>query len=181
MLTFAPFQGTGNPWKQDLEIRQILGAPLPTNYYQVPENESDAWKENEISFESLMKRLRESDAALLKNMRRSRRPMLFSVLNKNINSLTAAEVESQVLLLNAGTKAVTEAVGLDFKSSIGKKVSSLVKPTDESLNIDKIIMKCWRKNRDAHIFVHKGGVITFGLSIVVLYNVRDEAIGLVYV
>ena len=124
MLTFSTFQGTGNPWKQDLEIRQILGAPLPTNYYQVPENESDAWKENEISFESLMKRLRESDAALLKNMRRSRRPMLFSVLNKNINSLTAAEVESQVLLLNAGTKVFdaaaltadqhTRACGLEF-------------------------------------------------------------------
>merc|ERR1712146_709282 len=150
-------QGAGNPWKQDLEIRQILGAPLPDHYWKVPKKESDAWKENEITFKSLMKRLRDSDRELLITMRRARRPMLFSILK---NETDDSSIEKQILIVNAGTKSVTEATGIKSTSTMGKKVSSLFKPVDESLDIDKVV---------------------FGMCIVVLYDTKNEAFGLVYV
>ena len=111
-------QGAGNPWKQDLEIRQILGAPLPDHYWKVPKKESDAWKENEITFESLMKRLRDSDKELLITMRRSRRPMLFSIL-KDEDSSSDITGDHKILIVNAGTKSVTEATGIEAASSMG--------------------------------------------------------------
>jgi hypothetical protein len=172
-------QGLGNPWKTNLEIREILGAPMPDHYFQVPKNESDAWKENEYTFKDLLKRLRDKDKHLIHVMRRARRPMLFSVVPKTKSSVT----ESQNFHVNAGSNAVTEVAGIDAKSSLGKRVSSIFIPIESgnNVNIDETIKQCWSHKKDAHMFVQKGKNKVFGMSMVVLYDCEEKPIGFVFV
>ena len=76
--------------------------------------------------------------------------MLFSILK---NETDDSSIEKQILIVNAGTKSVTEATGIKSTSTMGKKVSSLFKPVDESLDIDRVILKSWSKRKDSHLFV----------------------------
>ena len=115
-------------------------------------------------------------------MRRARRPMLFSILKDDEDSSSDITGDHKILIVNAGTKSVTEATGIEAASSMGKKVSSLFKPVDESFDIDRVILKCWSKRKDSHLFVDNDkDKVVFGMCIVILYDTKNEAIGLVYV
>mgnify|MGYP004207673493 CR=1 FL=1 len=149
------------------EIRDILGAPLPDHYYPLPSNESDAWKENRTNLLDLIERVREKDRVLLRRMRRARRAMLFSV-------------PTEPLIVNAGTKAMKDTANV-CANSIGQRVSSLFAPLDSSVEIDKVVTeKCWHDKKDLYLEVSRQDAV-FGMCMMLLYNDKDETVGLVYV
>ena len=149
------------------EIRDILGAPLPDHYYPLPSDESDAWKENRVNLLDLIKQVREKDRELLRRMRRARRAMLFSV-------------PAEPLIVKAGTKAMKDTANVCAKS-IGQRVSSLFTPLDSSIEIDKVVTeKCWHDKKDLYLEVSRQDAV-FGMCLILLYNDKDEAVGLVYV